>query len=270
MPSRYRLEVFIVRAVLPTLCLTLLPAVALAADPSGYDIAKKADDTQKGFAGQRFDSIMELYDASGKKTVTYKMKQFAVEGTKDNGDTTKTLIRFIAPPDSKGTALLTHETEGKEESRWLYLSETRQVKQIGGGSKSASFKGSEYSYEDLTADSLDRYDYKNLGSEKVRGEDTWKIETKPKFPGSGYSKTIAYFHKTNLYVMKTEFYDKAGKLLKVLEADKFSKEAGYWRAHVSVMKNVQNKRKTVLKAGNYKLKLKLSPKMFTVSQLQKN
>jgi hypothetical protein len=261
---------FIVRLFLPVSCLALFPCLAFAADPSGYDIAKKADDTQKGFVGQKFDSIMELYDASGKMTVKYKMKQFAIEGTKANGDETKSLIRFIAPPDSKGTALLTHEKEGKEETRWLYLAETRQVKQIGGGSKSASFKGSEFSYEDLTADSLDRYDYKNLGSAKVGGQDCWKIQSTPKFPGSGYTKTVAYFHKEHLYVMKTDFYDKSGALLKVGTADKFKKVQGYWRAFYSVMENVQTKRRTVMKFGNYKLKLKLSDKMFTVSQLQKN
>ena len=116
----------------------MIPAVAFAGDPTGYKIAKQADDTQAGFIGQRFDSIMELYDASGKKTVTYKMKQFAIEGRKANDNETKSLIRFIAPPDSKGTALLTHEKLGKEESRWLYLSETRQVKQISRPTRSTA------------------------------------------------------------------------------------------------------------------------------------
>lgn len=248
----------------------IIPAVAIAGDPTGYEIAKQADDKQTGFTGQRFDSIMELYDATGKKTVTYKMKQFASEGTKANDNETKTLIRFIAPPDTKGTALLTHEKLGKEESRWLYLSETRQVKQIGGSSKSASFKGSEYTYEDLTTDSLDRYTYKNLGSAKVGADDTWKVEMKPKFAGSGYSKSVSYFHKKNSYVVKTEFYDKAGQLLKTATAKKWQKIQGKWRAHWTEMTNVQTKRRTILKTGNYKLGLKLSSKMFTVSQLQKD
>jgi hypothetical protein len=36
------------------------------------------------------------------------------------------------------------------------------------------------------------------------------------------------------------------------------------------IKNAQNGRKTIMKSGNFKLNIKLSDKMFTVSQLQKN
>jgi hypothetical protein len=245
------------------------PTVALAGNPSGFEIAKKANADQSNYIGQRFDSIMQLHDASGKATVKYKMKQFGTEGTKANGNTTKTLIRFIAPPDSKGTALLTHETKGKEESRWLYLSETRQVKQIGGGSKSAPFKGSEIAYEDLNTDILDKYEYKNLGAVKVGGRPAWKVEMTPKFSDSGYSKVINYYDQEHSYPVQAEFYDKAGKLLKTSRTAGWKQIQGKWRSSVMEVKNVQTRRKTMLKSGNHKLKLKLSSKMFTVSQLQK-
>ena len=250
--------------------LVLVPSFALAGPPSGYEIAKKAHDDSSGFKGQKHDSIMELYDPSGKRTVQYKLKQFALEGTADNDNTTKTLIRFIAPADSKGTGLLTHEKKGGSESRWLYLAETRQVKQIGGGSKSASFKGSELTYEDLSTETLDKYEYKRVGEAKVGGHDCWQVQAIPKFEGSGYSKMLSYYDKKTSVVRKAEFYDKAGKLLKVATTTKYKKVQGKWRPGHSECSNVQTKRKTIMKMGNYKLGIRLSPKLFTVSQLQKS
>jgi hypothetical protein len=250
--------------------LFLIPASAFAAQPSGLEVAKKSDASQEGYVGQRFSSIMELYDPKGKMVVKYKMQQFAVEGTKENNEETKSMIRFTSPPDSKGTALLTHEKKGESENRWLYLAETRQVKRIGGGSKSASFKGSEISYEDMNSDTLDKYSYKNLGAETVAGRKTWKIESQAKFTGSGYSKVISWYDQEHYYVHKAEFYDKAGGLLKTSLSKGWKKFQGKWRAQWSEVKNVQTGRSTIVKNGKFKLKLKLSPKMFTLSQLQKS
>ncbi len=253
------------------LCL-LWPAIALAAAPTGYEVAKRAQDQGAGFKGEKYDSIMELYGPGGEKNVTYKMRQLALEAAPENNDTTMTLIRFLAPPDTKGTALLTHEKKNSSsESRWLYLSETRQVKQIGGSSKSASFKGSEFAYEDMTAEGLEKFDYKNLGEAKIDGRDCWKVEAKPKYQDSGYSNVIHHFDKENAYVLKSEFFDKASKLLKTLTIPNkaYKKFSGQWRATYAKMVNHQTKRKTITKSGNYKLGMKLSKKMFSVSQLQK-
>lgn len=252
------------------LLLALFPATVWAGLPTGLEIATKAHDSQEGYEGQRFSSIMELYDPKGKLVVKYKMMQFAVEGTKANGEETKSLIRFLAPAASKGTALLTHEKKGEDENRWLYLADTRQVKRIGGGSKSASFKGSELAYEDMNSDTLDKYTYKTLGEEKVNGRKTWKVESKPKFSGSGYSKIVSWYDQENNYVIKANFYDKAGAKLKESTTKGWKKFQGKWRAQWSQVKNVQTGRKTIVKNGKFKLNIKLSPKMFTVSQLQKS
>jgi outer membrane lipoprotein-sorting protein len=238
---------------------------------TGYEIAKKAEDMNgKGYKGERGDAIMELYGPDGKKVVAYKITTLVLEGTKDNGDVTKSLIRFLDPPDSKGTALLTYEKKGAEADRWLYLSETRQVKQIAGASKSAAFKGSEFAYEDMGGQGLDMYEYKLLGETKEDGADCYDVEIKAKYSDSGYSKHESCFDKTRFVVLRTKFYDKAGKLLKVAAFKNYKQIDGKWRAHASEMNNVQTKKKTIVKTGNIKLGLALSENLFTVSQLQKD
>ncbi len=242
-----------------------LPLSAGAQTLSAYDIAKKSHETNVGYGGMKADAIMELFDESGKSTVVYKLSQFWLE----DGNTTKSMIRFLAPADSKGTALLTHEPKGGSESRWLYLSETRQVKQIGSSNQSASFKGSEFSYEDLATDVLDKFDYKLLSEQKMGGRDCYLIERTPKYADSGYSKGEVCIDKQEFYALGGKAYDKAGKLLKVMEVKDYKKIDGKWRPHYSSVENVQTKKKTIIKSGNFALNLKLSPQMFTVEQLQK-
>src|SRR5688572_16112108 len=190
--------------------------LTLAAAPTGYEVAKKAyDSIVSGFGGERIDSTMVLFDGAGNKVVSYKLNTLLLEANDSNGRVAKTLIRFLDPPDTKGTALLTHEKKSGEENRWLFLSETKQVKQIAGASKSSSFKGSEFSYEDLAIDTLDKYEYQLIGEKAVEGRAAFQVEAKPKFADSGYSKLVTYYDKEHSYVVRTEFYDKAGQLLKV-------------------------------------------------------
>jgi outer membrane lipoprotein-sorting protein len=258
------------RLALTALCLSY-PFSAFAAEMTGYEIAKKGEDMNgKNYKGQQSDAVMELYGPDGQKVVAYKLKTLALEGTKDNGDITKSLIRFLDPPDSKGTALLTYEKKGGGDAdRWLYLSETRQVKQIAASSKSAAFKGSEFAYEDMGGQTIDQYEYKLMGDAKEDNIDCYKVEVKPKYADSGYSKLEDYFDKQRFIILRTDFYDKAGKLLKTATFRNFKQIDGQWRGHLAEMNNVQTKRKTIVKTGNYKLGLTLSDNLFTVSQLQK-
>jgi hypothetical protein len=192
------------------------------------------------------------------------MRQYTKEG-----DLTMSLVRFTAPADSKGTALLTHETKAGEESRWLYLSELRQVKQIAGSSKSTSFKGSELAYEDLAVDTLDKYDYKLLGSAKAGGRECWHVERTARFPDSGYGKSAACFDKEHGYLLEVAYQDKAGEKLKQARFGGYQQVKGKWRPAVMEMVNLQTKKKTVLKSGNYQLGVDLPGDLFTTGQLQK-
>jgi outer membrane lipoprotein-sorting protein len=259
---------FVKNSIALSAALALIPGAAFAGNP-GYDLAKKVNDEASNYIGSTSDAIMTLYDGD-KVTVEYKLKQFAVEGTKDNGNTTKSLIRFLAPADSKGTALLTHEVKNGSESRWLYLSETRQVKQIAGSAKSAAFKGSEFSYEDMSVDTLDKYEYKLLGEKTVNGRKCDQVERIAKYEDSGYSKSIVCFDKENPYIDQVEFYDKGGKLVKVSTVGEYKKVDGRWRSHFSEIKNVQTNKRTTLKGANIKLQQKLSDQLFTTAQLQKD
>lgn len=258
-----------VTAAIATFLVLTVPAGAVAR-PTGYDVAKRAhDNNSAGAGGERFNSRMDLYDAKGQRVASYELTTFNREGSNDPEGVTRSLVRFNGPPSTKGTALLTHEPPRGHENRWLYMSETRRVKQIGSGSKSASFKGSEVSYEDMAVEALDKYDYRLVGEHMLGDRATWKVESTPKFAESGYQKKITYYDQENGYPLKVEFFDRAGRPLKVMLVKGYEKVRGKWRPKRSQITNVQTKRKTVVTTGGHQLNLTLPDRMFTIAQLQR-
>lgn len=244
-------------------CLISSPAFAL----TGFDIAKKAEENIIGYKSQRVNANWQLFGADKKPTVVYKTLQLTREGEAGSGP--KSLIRFLAPADTKGTALLTQENPESSDSRWLYLSETRQIKRISTANMSAAFKGTEFSYEDLLLKTLERYNWKLLGEKELSGKQTYVVERKAKFEGSGYSKAVVYFDKETYTPIQTRYFNPAGKPLKVARLSKYKKYNGKWRAHVIIMDNVLSKRRTAITFGAYKLGLKLPARIFTKAQLAK-
>lgn len=251
-----------------TLALVLLPAFSSPAFAlTGLEIAQKADLNNQAYKGQRASTTMTLYGPGGEKTVVYKLAQLTREGSAKEGP--KGLIRFLAPPDTKGTALLTHEALAGEDERWLYLSEARATKRISGANKSASFKGSELSYEDLSTTVVPRYEWKLLGEKNVNGVDTYEVERVAKFEASGYQRSIVYFHKEHFYPVQIRFFDLAGQPLKVANFRDYKQYNGKWRAHYGEVVNIQTKRKTTLEAESFELGVDLPDSLFTTTNLSK-
>jgi aldehyde:ferredoxin oxidoreductase len=76
---------------------------------------------------------------------------------KDDGD--KSLTVFHTPRDVRGTALLTYSHGVDPDDQWLYLPALRRVKRIASNNQSGPFMGSEFAYEDLSSQEIDKYTY---------------------------------------------------------------------------------------------------------------
>ena len=81
----------------------------------------------------------------------------------DDGD--KSLTVFDEPRDVKGTALLTHAHKQEADDQWLYLPALKRVKRISSSNKSGSFMGSEFAYEDMSAQEVEKFTYRYLRDE---------------------------------------------------------------------------------------------------------
>ncbi|MEE9165868.1 MAG: outer membrane lipoprotein-sorting protein [Candidatus Neomarinimicrobiota bacterium] len=160
----------------------------------------------------------------------------------------KSLVRFLKPPDVEGTGFLLWEYRepGKDDDQWLYLPALKKVKRIVARQKSESFMGTDFTYEDLARREIDEDTYELIGEEVAFDRDCYKVEAIPREKGSNYSKTIVLVSKDQWLVRKVEYYDRKGRLLKILEIPEIRKDGAYWTTRNLVMENVQKSHRTVL------------------------
>ncbi len=256
------------RALMLSLLL-LLPLVANAetAEEKGLAIAKAADEYDKGFGDFTADLEMILKNRKGQESVR-KIRTRTLE-VKGDGD--KSMSIFDEPADIKGTAMLTFSHGLKPDDQWLYLPALKRVKRIASRNKSGPFMGSEFAFEDLGSQEVEKYTYKFLREEPCAdGWECYVIERKPAYKYSGYSKQIVWLDKEAYRVVKVEFYDRKGELLKTLTASGYQKYLDhYWRPDEMFMQNHQTGKSTRLIWKNYKFRTGLDEKDFNKNVLKR-
>ncbi|MDH4944331.1 outer membrane lipoprotein-sorting protein [Sulfurimonas sp. C5] len=233
---------------------------------SNLDVAKKSEAAMSGFQDSSSEMTMTLINANNQKRER-KMKMIVLE--QDKGD--KSLMTFISPADVKGTKFLNYEHVNKDDEQWLYLPALKRVKRIASKSKSGSFMGSEFSYEDLSSFSIDKFIF--LGDAKVvtlDGEKLYEVQRKPKSEYSGYTKQISWVDQKTYLIKKVDYYDRKHELLKTAYFEDYKKISGVWRVGKMRMVNHQNDKKTILVWKNEKIKTGLKEKNFHKRVLKNN
>lgn len=158
----------------------------------------------------------------------------------------KYLIVFDSPPGVKGVALLTWQHDEADDDQWLYLpAQGDQLKRIAKGSKKNYFMGTDFTYEDLVSESRDKFTFTRLADEALDGTACFVVDIAPATPelakDSGYQKRTVWVRQDTFAIIRTDYFDKQGKLLKRQTADELANVSGLlWRAAISRMENFSN------------------------------
>lgn len=231
----------------------------------GYQLAKNAEVANSGFVGEQAELEMILVNARGDK-VTRKLTNKIKEVPSDND---KSLFTFLWPADVKGTKLLTWAHKDKDDDQWLYLPALKRVKRISSKNKTGSFMGSEFSYEEIGSQDIDKYTYKFIKDDELSARKVWVIDRVPKSKDSGYSKQTVYLDKEYMLPIQVAYYDRKKQPYKTAVFTSWKKYGKFWRAQVSTMSNVQTKKKSILKIKNLIINKAFSDKIFTQGRLKK-
>ena len=232
---------------------------------SNFELAQKSDAVMRGYEDAKSEMVMTLINANGQERQR-TMKSMILE--KDGGD--KSLMEFLTPADVKGTKFLSYEHADKDDDQWLYLPALKRVKRIASKNKSGSFMGSEFSYEDLTAFNIDKYNYSGDAKEvRVDGKKMYKGERIPKSKNSGYTKQVSWTTIDTFLTMKVDYYDRKKELLKTAIFSGYKKIDGVWRVSKIEMINHQNDKKTVLLWKNETIKNGLKDRDFNKRVLKR-
>lgn len=207
---------------------------------------------------------MVLRDKGGRSIEREAEIAFLREGE----DRTRSLVRFLNPPDIRGMAFLSHAREG-DDDRWLYLPALGRVKRIAASDQASSFAGTELAYEDLAGREVDDYTHRFLREDVLDGEPVEVVESIPTDPLSGYSRLESWAAKDKDAFLRVDYYDREGRLLKVSRVVEFHRPDGaQWRAKILVVENKQTGRATELRVKEQRLDAPLDPARFTVEALK--
>ena len=247
--------------ILAGMALTLMPSPGIAstgetpvrgdteAERVGFEIAARADRTDRGFGNSKVELEMVLRNAAGRES-RRTLKITTLEVTDESvGD--KSLVVFDNPNDIKGTALLSHANILDPDDQWLFLPALKRVKRISSANKSGPFVGSEFAFEDFTALELNKYDYNYLREEELEGQQTDVVERTPRYENSGYTRQVSWVDQDVYQVRKVEFYDRRGDLLKTLVLNDYREYDGVWRSQRMEMVNHQTGKSTDFIYGDY-------------------
>jgi len=243
-------------------------AVGLLFAMSGRDVMQKQKDLQSTDSEQT-NELMILIDEDGTKEV----RDVRIKKKKNIHDLTNNLIVFIKPAEIDGTALLNREISKDSENQYLYLPSLKKLQRIAQGSKKNYFMGTDFTYEDLSADKLDNYHYKILKEETIQNskhdkpEKCYVVEavaTSAYFPKTSYGKKILWITENHFYTKKIEFYDKNGKLIKYEGSwDFINPEGTIYRPKKVKIINKKEHHKTFVKVEDIKINKPIKDKIFT-------
>ncbi|MBC8394752.1 MAG: outer membrane lipoprotein-sorting protein, partial [Deltaproteobacteria bacterium] len=137
-----------------TISMLLLLQAAAAETPAekGLSIAKEADRRDTGFEDYTADLLMILKNKHGQESI----RKIRIRSLEVEGDGDKSLSIFDNPRDVKGTAFLTFSHKAGDDDQWLYLPALKRVKRISSRNKSGSFMGSEFAYEDISSQEVEK------------------------------------------------------------------------------------------------------------------
>jgi outer membrane lipoprotein-sorting protein len=250
------------------LLLASLPLFAAAETPEekGLSIAIEADKRDTGWQDQTASLEMVLRNRHGQES----KRNIRSKTLEVSGDGDKSMSIFDTPRDIKGTAFLSYTHALKPDEQWLYLPALKRVKRISSNNKSGPFMGSEFSYEDLSSQEVEKYSYKYLRTEKVDNREAFVIERKPAYKHSGYTRLVTWLDTEMYQPLKIEFYDRKKALLKTLTYSNYKQYEGqYWRADNMSVKNHLTKKSTDLHWSDYRFKTGLSKRDFDRNSLKR-
>ena len=256
------------RNFLTALMITLVPLAAAAETPEekGLAIIQEADKRDLGWVDAKAELQMVLKNKQGQQSE----RSIRIDTLEVEGDGDKSLSVFDAPRDIKGTAFLSYTHSVVPDDQWLYLPALKRVKRIASANKSGPFVGSEFAYEDLASQEVDKYTYKWLRDEPLDGRDCFVIEAYPVYENSGYTKQVVWLDKEIYRAIRIDYYDRKNAELKTLVASDWNQYLDkYWRPGLMDMVNHQTGKSTSLVWSNYQFKTGLSERDFDRNTLKR-
>ncbi len=248
--------------------MTNAQSFAQSAQQKGLEIARELDRRDLGWRDSTATLKMVLKNRQGQSS-TRELRTLSFEVNSPGlGDRSMTV--FDRPGDIRGTALLSYTKILQPDDQWLFLPAIKRVKRISSSNKSGPFVGSEFAYEDLLSNEVERYTYKWIKDVKCGKLTCFMTERYPAYKNSGYTRQVVWIDQKEYRILRVDYYDRKKSLLKTLKLNKYRRYLNkHWRALKMQMVNRQTGKSTTLTFSDYKFKSGLAESDFTPAKLKR-
>jgi len=195
------------------------------------------------------EQTMILTDSTGKRDVR-KLRRFS---RVEKDGTVKYLLVFDNPAEVRGVALLAirHHT-GHGESKIYLPAFGKELKSNAGDNRGGHFLGTDFAIEDLTAEVLSDFRYVRVADLKMDKTSYFVVEAFPQDKEieltTGYSLRRHYIRQDKFFIIRTDFFDRRGRLSKCQTRHDLKRVSGYmWRANMILMEDYKEEHKTLIK-----------------------
>jgi len=183
------------------------------------------------------------------------------------------LAVFLAPPDERGTKLLTIENHDRRDDHFLYLPFLDKVKRIYGGRRQEAFLGTDFTFEDMERLHAEDFHAALRGTETLAGEETFVVRATPRDPSaSGYAQTDYLVAASDCQIVEMRhFKEGAGAPFKVVETPRadMRRVDGVLVPTRAVARNLESRKETEVRFLQTHLDPDLAARYFEPSILER-
>jgi len=243
--------------------LWLCAAVAVLPAQDARQIVEEAQRRTQA-SSQRYEGTLTVTSKRGQTA----QKRWRYERIGAHGNS-KAVLRFTAPAEVKGVALLVVNHPDRASDQWMWTPAIQRERRIALQDRSTRFFGTDFTFEDLEEREAQHYQHQLAGEEAVDGAPCWRIEWRPaKGRSSQYDRSLAWVRKDNYAYARIERFS-GEKLVRRLHLRDIRVVQGVPTAHTLEMEDLRRGSRTTLKFESLQYNIFLKDDDFTLQALRR-
>jgi outer membrane lipoprotein-sorting protein len=213
---------------------------------------------------QRYEGLLQVFDARGKVSD----KRWSFERLGSHGQS-KAVLRFTAPAEVKGVALLVVNHPDRASDQWMWTPAIERDRRIALQDRSTRFFGTDFSFEDLEERDVNQYDWALAGDEAIDGARCWKILSTPKqTKSSQYTRSIVWVRQDTYAFARIENYVRDQPVRRLNYSD-IRNVQGIWTARQLEMTDLRRGSRTRLTLDKLEYNVALEDQDFTLQAIRR-
>lgn len=220
---------------------------------------------RRSFANtEHYEGTLDVSDGRGHST----SKKWQYDRLGAYGQS-KVVLRFVAPPEVKGIAILIVNHSDRASDQWLWRPAIGREQRVALQDRSTRFFGTDFSFEDLEERDTGLFTYTLRGEKTVDGEACWLIESRPiEAKASQYTSSLMLIRKQNYTTAQIDHYH-GDEMVRQVKYGGMQNVSGVWVATRVEISEIRRNSRTVLTLEKVKFNTPAKDDDFTVTALRR-